>query len=62
MNGDGSGIVCGIGPDGQTRIGPWLLLDSHGEVLEILKWGNVTAEELAIHESSMRAGVSRQLS
>jgi len=25
-----------IAPDGRTRIGPWLLLDSHDEVLEIL--------------------------
>ena len=24
-----------IGPDGQTRIGPWLLLDSPDEVLAI---------------------------
>jgi hypothetical protein len=43
-----------IGPDGKTRIGPWLLLDSHDEVLEILRWGNVAAEELAEHESSLR--------
>lgn len=26
-----------IGPDGQTRIGPWLLHDSHDEVLKILE-------------------------
>jgi hypothetical protein len=25
-----------IGPDGQTRIGPWLLLDNHDEVRAIL--------------------------
>jgi hypothetical protein len=35
-----------IGPDGKTRIGPWLLLDSHDEVRAILRWGNITAEEL----------------
>jgi hypothetical protein len=28
-----------IGPDGQTRIGPWLLLDSHDEVRAILRCG-----------------------
>jgi hypothetical protein len=27
-----------IAPDGQTRIGPWLLHDSHKEVLKILPW------------------------
>lgn len=43
-----------IGPDGKTRIGPWLLLDSHDEVVSILRWGNITAEELAVHESSIR--------
>jgi hypothetical protein len=35
-----------IGPDGKTRIGPWLLLDSHEEVLAIFRWGEVSAEEL----------------
>jgi hypothetical protein len=25
-----------IGPDGRTRIGPWLLLDNHDEVRAIL--------------------------
>jgi hypothetical protein len=43
-----------IGPDGQTRIGPWLLLDSHDEVRAILRWGNVSAAELEEHESSIR--------
>ena len=48
-----------IGPDGRTRIGPWLLLDSHDEVLAILRRGNVSAEQLAEHESCMRRwGVS----
>ena len=48
-----------IGPDGKTRIGPWLLLDSHDEVRAILRWGNISAEELAEHESSIRRwGVS----
>jgi hypothetical protein len=27
-----------IAPDGKTRIGPWLLLDSHEEVLATLRW------------------------
>jgi hypothetical protein len=48
-----------IGPDGQTRIGPWLLHDSHDEVTKLLSWGNISAEELAEHESNIRRwGVS----
>lgn len=49
-----------IGPDGQTRVGPWLLFDSHDEVkAKVLAWGNVTAEELKEHERSIAAwGVS----
>jgi hypothetical protein len=48
-----------IAPDGRTRIGPWLLLDSPDEVRAILRWGNIADEELAEHESSIRRwGVS----
>lgn len=48
-----------IGPDGQTRIGPWLLHDSHDEVRELLRWGNPTEEEWAAHEHGIKAwGVS----
>jgi hypothetical protein len=48
-----------IGPDGRTRIGPWLLLDTHDAVRAILRWGNVSAEEMEEHERSMRCwGVS----
>ena len=48
-----------IGPDGKTRVGPWLLLNSHDEVRAILRWGNVSDEELAERESSIRRwGVS----
>jgi hypothetical protein len=48
-----------IGPDGKTRIGLWLLPDSHEEVRAILLWGNITDQELAEHESSIRRwGVS----
>jgi hypothetical protein len=43
-----------IVPDGRTRVGPWLLLDSHEEVLAILQWGHVTAEQLESHENSLR--------
>lgn len=43
-----------IGPDGHTRIGPWLLHDSHDEVRKLLRWGNISEEELAEHESSIR--------
>jgi hypothetical protein len=43
-----------IAPDGRTRIGPWLLLDGHEEVLAILQWGNISAEDLTEHESSLR--------
>ena len=48
-----------IGPDGKTGIGPWLLLNSHDEVRAILSWANITDEDLAEHESSIRRwGVS----
>ena len=48
-----------IAPDGRTRIGPWLLMDNHDQVRAILRWGNVSAEELEEHESSIRRwGVS----
>jgi hypothetical protein len=43
-----------IAPDGRTRIRPWLLLDGHDEVLAILRWGNISAFDLAEHESSLR--------
>jgi hypothetical protein len=43
-----------IGPDGQTRVGPWLLLDSHDEVREILPWGSASEAELVDHESNIR--------
>lgn len=46
-----------IGSDGKTRIGPWLLLDSHEEVRAILRWGNITEEELAEHERASEDGV-----
>jgi hypothetical protein len=38
-----------IGLDGKTGIGRWLLLDSHDEVRAILRWGNISPEELAEH-------------
>jgi hypothetical protein len=48
-----------IGPDGKTRVGPWLLLDGPEEVRAILRWGNITDEELAEHEINIRRwGVS----
>lgn len=43
-----------VGPDGQTRVGPWLLLDSHDEVRDILRWCNATETELAEHETNIR--------
>jgi hypothetical protein len=43
-----------IAPDGQTRIGPWLLLDTNDEVLAILRWGNPSDQEMAQHERGMR--------
>jgi hypothetical protein len=43
-----------IAPDGQTRIGPWLLPDTNDEVLAILRWGNPSDEEMAQHERGMR--------
>jgi hypothetical protein len=35
-----------IEPDGKTRIGPWLLHESHDEVLTSLIWGNPTEDEI----------------
>ncbi len=43
-----------VGPDGKTRIGPWLLHDSHEEVLKILAWCGITEQELAEHHSAIR--------
>ena len=45
-----------IGPDGNTRIGPWLLHDSHDEVLEILRWCGITDKELEEHHNAIRRG------
>jgi hypothetical protein len=53
------GRFTSFGPDGRTRIGPWLLLDSHNEVLAILRWENVYAKLLAEYKSSMRRWVYR---
>jgi hypothetical protein len=46
--------VHSIGPDGKTCIGPWLLHDSHDEGLAILRWCEISEEELASHHSSIR--------
>jgi hypothetical protein len=43
-----------IGPDGWTRIGPWLLLDTHDQVRRIIRWGNATPDEVESHESAIR--------
>jgi len=43
-----------IGRDGQTRIGLWLLHDGHEEVLEILRWCEITEKALADHHSAIR--------
>jgi hypothetical protein len=43
-----------IGPDGKTRIGPWLLHDSHEDVLKIFEWCGITEEVLAEHHSAIR--------
>jgi hypothetical protein len=43
-----------IGPDGQTRIGPWLLHDSQAEVMKILEWCGITPEELEDHHCAIR--------
>jgi hypothetical protein len=39
--------------DGQTRIGPWLLSDSHDEALRILTWGHITPGDIAEHHGNM---------
>jgi hypothetical protein len=36
-----------IAPDGKTRIGPWLLLDSHDEFRKLLSWG--TGDEISAY-------------
>jgi len=38
-----------IAPDGKTRVGPWLLMDSHASVLNTLRWGKLSEEELEQH-------------
>ena len=43
-----------IGPDNKTRIGPWLLLDSHDEARAILHWGKISDDATAEHESCIR--------
>ncbi len=45
-----------IGPDEKTRIGPWLLLDTEDEVAAILRWGNITDEELEEHKAAYEVG------
>jgi len=45
-----------IAPDGKTRIGPWLLLDSHDEFRKLLSWGTVSAEELKEHDRAFGGG------
>jgi hypothetical protein len=42
-----------IGPDGRTRIGPWLLLDSEAEVINILRWGGAAAEDVEEYRRSI---------
>ena len=44
-----------IGPDGTTRVGPWLLFNSHDEVRAILAWADISPEELVRHERSIEA-------
>ena len=43
-----------IGPDGRTRVGPWLLHDDHDNVRKLLSWGNTTAEEMEEHERNIQ--------
>ena|ERR1700733_6696010 len=43
-----------IAPDGKTRIGPWLLLDSHDEVVTVCAGGTSRPEEMEQHEKSIR--------
>jgi len=43
-----------IGPDNQTRVGPWLLFESDEEEQEkVLQWAEVSAEELAEHDRNI---------
>jgi hypothetical protein len=50
----GDWAVHFIGPDGQTRVGPWLLFDSGNEVKAILRWGGITPDQLAEYENDIR--------
>jgi len=37
-----------------TRIGPWLLFDTHDEVRTMLAWGEPSVETMKEHEDSIR--------
>ena len=43
-----------IAPDGKTRIGPWLLHEGNDDVVKLLRWGNVSEEELEQHHVNIR--------
>jgi hypothetical protein len=58
MSGDWS--VHFIGPDGQTRIRPWLLHDSHDEVKKLLRWGNPAADEWKEHDLARKISARRE--
>jgi hypothetical protein len=42
-----------IDSDYRTRIGSWLLCDSHDDVLKIFHWGHIAAEDLAEHHRNI---------
>lgn len=48
-----------IGPDGKTRIGPWLLLDGPEEVLAILTWGKSRRKSWKNTRAAFDVGVCR---
>ena len=48
-----------IGPDGRTRVGPWLLFENDDEVVKILRWGAISDDDLKeYHRDIKRWGCS----
>jgi hypothetical protein len=42
-----------IGPDGRTRIGPWLLLENDAAVVKILRWCGASDEDVEDYHCDM---------
>jgi hypothetical protein len=40
--------------DTDSSIGPWLIFDNDDEILEVLKWGNISGPDLDEHHRNMK--------